>query len=313
MGAHYELRGSVYPRVTEILNAYPDDDKSTKLKEWAAMLALRDLAQKLAHWSEEDAGRHIHELMRFFDEKDKPAKQRDKTLVEQWSPVVNAHKEAHREVLRFLGDAGTKAHVFIEEALKISMGLTGEVVEGVDGLHVPKTPDDIDLLTEYALRAAANWGRWFEARARPGGFKPVALETKLISPSLGYGGTSDCVAEFKGGLWVFDWKSSSRIDRIRHAMQGVAYLALLEEEAVWCFEGGKHIKAKRDLAPEDLALCEAIRIDGIAIVRVDRLETAFEHYEVPSARIGPLWEMFKKLLETVEHKAAFERAIRGLK
>jgi hypothetical protein len=310
--AHYELSGESYPRTTEILNAYPDGGKSGALKGWAAAQAIKDLAQKLSTWTEEDAGRHMHELDRYFAEVSKPAREQDQALVDAWRPVVKAHQEAHREVLRFLGDAGTKAHTLIEEALKLSMGLTSATVDGLEADY----NGELDLLTQYALNAAANWGRWFEQRAKPAGFKPLALELKLISPTLGYGGTVDCVCEWKGGVHIGDWKTSSRIDRIRHGMQTVAYLALIEEEAVCVFKGTPQEKIvsraeAREKWPHEEH--EPVRIDGCFIARLDRLETAFEHYEVPPGRIGPHWEMFKKCLEIVEAKSAYERAIRSVK
>lgn len=309
--AHYELSGESYPRTTEILNAYPDGGKNGALKGWAAAQAIKDLAQKLSTWTEEDAGRHMHELDRYFAEVSKPAREQDQALVDAWRPVVKAHQEAHREVLRFLGDAGTKAHTLIEEALRLSMGLTSATVDGLEA----DENGEVDQLTQYALNAAANWGRWFEQRAKPAGFKPLALELKLISPTLGYGGTVDCVCQWKGGIWVGDWKTSSRIDRIRHGMQTVAYLALLEEEACWANVGGKRTMMSKAAAHElsPAVIMEPIRIDGCFIARLDRLETAFEHYEVPPGRIGPHWEMFKKCLEIVEAKGAYERAIRGVK
>lgn len=307
MSSPYELNGSVYPRTTEILDAYPDGGKDVALKDWAGMLAIKDLCQKVAEWTPEDAGEHMHGLMSFFDEKDKPKKEQDKELLAAWNPVVMAHKQAHRDVLRFLGDAGTEAHSHIEKALRLSMG---EGVE-LDGVTVTT-----DQLSQLALNAAANWGRWYEKRAKPYGFKPVALELSLISPTLGFGGTVDCLAEYKGGLWTIDWKSSSRIDRKKHAQQVTAYTALVEDQATWVFRGTpqQKIVSKTEAAekwpsePDD-----PVTVDGMAVVRVDRTETAFEHYEVPMETMGAHWAMFLKCLEVVEAKAKYERDLRALK
>ena len=134
---------------------------------------------------------------------------------------------------------------------------------------------------------------------------------KIVSETLGFGGTADIICRFKGGVWVGDWKTSTRIDRIRHAMQGVAYMALVQNECVWVAEDTIATKAAAKAHGIDPNDCPEVEVDGVFIARPDRLETAFEHYEVPTSQIGPLWQMFKGCLGLLEQQREFKRAMRA--
>lgn len=238
--------------------------------------------------------------------------------------IERGQAQAHRDELDFLARAGTRAHELIECTLiekLIELKRADPERAGMPELDLAAPVDTL------ALTAFDNWSRWLEKRALPGNFDPLASELSISSEKLGFGGTVDCVAWFEGrdrntpGLWVVDWKTSSRINKLRYRMQVVAYAALVEEECC-IVEGSPQRFQEDELQPTGRRIVtkehaqaiglegEPIEIAGAAIVRADRKQKKFEHLEVPLAEFGPLWSLFAQLVEVCKVKAEVDRFMR---
>lgn len=114
-----------------------------------------------------------------------------------------------RETKERAGDVGTLAHYLIECDIK-----------GI--------PPDISAIADKEILGLAeiaylNFLEW-KGMAN---FKVHTTEPHLVSEVYQFGGTPDCIAEIKGKLALFDWKSGGIYEDV--LLQLVAYKALWEE------------------------------------------------------------------------------------
>jgi hypothetical protein len=55
-----------------------------------------------------------------------------------------------------------------------------------------------------AIEGARSW-------LNENGVRPLEVESFLLNPTMGYGGTCDLIAEIAGEVWLLDWKSSKSV------------------------------------------------------------------------------------------------------
>lgn len=214
---NFETYGGL-ARVTSIIGMLNVGEKDAFLKDWAGQKALEHCLYN-GLWDEINS---------------------DPDLIPE---LVKTHKKAWRKELAKAGRIGTLAHKMIECVICMRMLMSKR---WDDRRSTPKLKPineyDPDIY-EHAERAFLGWKNW--AAECGDGFDPILSEERIRSEKLGYGGTVDCVAEYRGGIWIVDWKTSNRIDSQKFALQGIAYKKLCEEEL-------------------------GLKIDGIEIVRCDK-------------------------------------------
>lgn len=158
------------------------------------------------------------------------------------------------EVKRAAGEFGTAVHAGIDASL------AGE----------PLPP-----LTERQATLVSRALRWKEES----GLNILQAETFVVHEELKYRGTFDWVGEFKslpGVLWVGDWKSSNRLDKV-YALQLAAYAAAYNAERGLTFENG---------------------INHGGIVRLAKKEDDKKQIELASYdNLGELFDVFKAALK----------------
>lgn len=86
-------------------------------------------------------------------------------------------------------DRGSRIHGSIEQIL----------------LRQPAVVDERDAAAVEGARA------WLNQQARVHGLRPLEVESYLINPTLGYGGTLDLIAEMDGVAWLLDWKTGNSV------------------------------------------------------------------------------------------------------
>ena len=109
-----------------------------------------------------------------------------------WAWQQGKDGKAFRETSQAAADAGTIAHYLIECDIR---GVPSETA----------TFDKAPL--GKAETAYINFLEWKESMQ----FRVVAVEPHLVSERYQYGLTPDCVAEIKGKLALFDWKSGAGV------------------------------------------------------------------------------------------------------
>lgn len=98
---------------------------------------------------------------------------------------------------------GNQAHKLVEWAIRRMLNM--------------KVKDRPEVGRE-AQNCFESWRRWFKAS----GLKPIATEKLVYCHGCGYAGTLDLLAEKKGKLYVFDWKTGKAIYH-ESFLQNVAY------------------------------------------------------------------------------------------
>lgn len=126
-----------------------------------------------------------------------------------WANKEGLEGRSYRESLQRAADAGTAAHSMIES--------------DINGIPFDPSPYPPDILSK-AENCFLNYLEWKDTVA----FRPVHTELSLVSEEYQYGGTLDCVAEIKGRLALFDWKSSNGVHQ-EYLIQLGAYGHLWKE------------------------------------------------------------------------------------
>jgi len=112
--------------------------------------------------------------------------------------VLEASKNAHNDRKQQAADIGTYVHNFLEGELKYRAGLQ----------PAPALP--VDMPEEYATPVTNSIGaglRFFDQHK----IKLVQAEAPRWSPTYGFIGTGDLIAEVDGNLTVVDYKTSKRL------------------------------------------------------------------------------------------------------
>jgi CRISPR/Cas system-associated exonuclease Cas4 (RecB family) len=130
--------------------------------------------------------------------------------------VLEASKSAHNDRKQQAGDIGTYVHNFLEGELKSRAGLQ------------PAPVFPYDMPAEYAVPVSNSIDaglKFFDEHE----IKLVQAESPRWSPTHGFIGTGDLIAEVDGELTVVDYKTSKRLyDTV--FLQLAAYQAAYEEE-----------------------------------------------------------------------------------
>ena len=185
----------------------------------------------------------------------------NKSALLHWANKCGQDGHYHYDVSQKAADAGTIAHRMVECF--------------IHGKDVPTKEESTwdDDAKQKGEQALLNFIQWSESVK----FEVLETELSLVSKTLDYGGTIDCVARVNGKKVLFDWKSGSGTYP-DHIIQVEAYRHLYDE----------HFPN----SPIE---------DGIYILRIDKESVAFDwsyRFAVPEA-----WRAFQLLLELHQLKA----------
>ena len=112
-------------------------------------------------------------------------------------------------------DKGKLVHSYIQTLLNRELGA------------IEPLPD----IAPELLAGVEQWKQWREAV----GMKPRFVEFTVHHPDYGYAGTTDCVGEIGGQLWIMDWKTTTGIypnHKVQIASYAKAYQAMGHEGVV---------------------------------------------------------------------------------
>ena len=168
-----------------------------------------------------------------------------------WAWAEGIEGRNYRETSQKAADAGTIAHYLVECDIK------------------GKKPDTSQYPKELVDKAETCYLNYIDWKDTVN-FKLVESEISIVSEQYRYGSTIDCIAEIKGKLALFDWKSS-----------GGVYSDYLIQIAAYK-ENWQENNPDRPLS-------------GIYLLRIDKENAAwaFHYWEsLPDA-----WEAFKYLLK----------------
>lgn len=190
-GRFYTADGKRYPSVTTILSCV----NKPALVAWSANMERALI---------------VEEAAKFYGE----LKQSDTPLsaIGFATNLVErvGKKKAHQRELEKAGDIGTQAHAMIEWALKTEL------------CH--KVGPSPEIGPEAAIAYSA-WQRWRESVD----FKPLLVESGVVSHKYGYAGTTDFLcAELNGVETLCDWKTGKRVYYEAH-LQNAAYRVAARE------------------------------------------------------------------------------------
>lgn len=121
----------------------------------------------------------------------------------------------------------------------------------------------------------------------------VAIESSVVHPLLGYGGTVDLIAEYKGALRVIDWKTSAKHktnlkDCFSYPQQVVAYAGAVNFDNNYPFQvcDGLIVIAYENGDPADVhhlsrEMCEAFWLEWL--MRLEQYRIKFPEHNVSIA------------------------------
>ncbi len=160
---------------------------------------------------------------------------------------------SHREVASKEADAGSLCHAFLERDTLVRLGApVDKVAEEIEKLTSALSGEQI----EKARKGFANFSKW-SGRLN---LKPIIAEPNLVSEKMQVGGTPDYLGCCLDGRVLVDYKTSKGTNLYAdNIIQVSAYKSIWEE-----------------LHPEAL-------IDLIIILKLDKLEGSFAHFEFEGA------------------------------
>ena len=156
---------------------------------------------------------------------------------------------SHREVSSKEADAGSLCHAFMERDTLVRLGASvDKVAEEIEKLTSALSGEQI----EKAKKGFANFSKW-SGRLN---LEPIIAEPHLVSEKMQVGGTPDYIGKCLDGRALVDYKTSKNINLYpNNLIQVSTYKAIWEE-----------------LHPDQL-------IDLIIILKLDKLEGSFAHFE----------------------------------
>lgn len=77
----------------------------------------------------------------------------------------------------------------------------------IEGILRHKSP----VVSPEDMSAAEGARSWLNQQALEHGLRSLEIESYVINPTLGYGGTVDLIAEIDGEVWLLDWKSGASV------------------------------------------------------------------------------------------------------
>lgn len=67
------------------------------------------------------------------------------------------------------------------------------------------------IITEVDQPAVEGARAWLNQQVSEHGLKVLEVESFVLNPTVGYGGTVDLIAEIDGEVWILDWKSGKTV------------------------------------------------------------------------------------------------------
>jgi hypothetical protein len=220
-GRFYDSEGKKYPSVTTILSCL----SKPALIRWSANVEREMVMEAAAdyHFADEPKPETRLAWMLQFNER-------------------LGQKRANQKLLEKAGEIGTQAHQMIEWTLRMELCQT-----------VGPSPE----IGPEAKLAYAAWVRWRDTVK----FKPILIESQVVSHKYQYAGTMDYLcAEVNGIETLCDWKTGKRVYYEAH-LQNAAYRQAVREMGVADPKAGLILrlpKTKEDPTFEAVpARCEA--------------------------------------------------------
>jgi hypothetical protein len=192
-GRFYDANGKRYPSVTTILSCI----SKPALMYWGAKVE-REMV--------------IAEAASFYDELANAGRISKLGFVTQLAQRIGK-EQASKKLLEKAGDIGSQAHQRIEWLLR------GELCQKV-GYEPPIGPE--------AQIAVDAWQQW----RKKVNFRPLAVESMVVSHIHGFAGTQDCLsAEIDGVVTQCDWKTGKAVYYEAH-LQNAAYRVAVREMGI---------------------------------------------------------------------------------
>lgn len=148
--------------------------------------------------------------------------------------------------------------------------------------------------TPFIQEGAPNAGYWQSIRhVLPDIKNVVAIESGVVHPLLGYAGTLDLIAEYKGALSVIDWKTSAKHkmnlkDCYSYPQQVVAYAGAVNYDMNYPFQvcEGVIVIAYENGDPADVhhmsqQICEAYWLEWL--IRIQQYRKKFPELAIVEA------------------------------
>ena len=193
-GRFYDANGKRYPSVTTILSCI----SKPALMYWGAKVEREMVIDAAATFYEELASL------------EKPISKLG--FVTQLAQRIGK-EQASKKLLEKAGDIGSQAHQRIEWLLR------GEVCQKV-GYEPPIGPE-----AQIAVDAWQSWRKKVN-------FRPLAVESMVVSHIYGFAGTQDCLsAEIDGVVTQCDWKTGKAVYYEAH-LQNAAYRVAVREMGI---------------------------------------------------------------------------------
>lgn len=190
-GRFYDADGKRYPSVTTILSCI----NKPALVYWSAKVEREMVLDQAGDFYRELAG--IPEPISKLG------------FITQLEQRIGK-EQASKKLLEKAGDIGSQAHQRIEWLLR------GELCQKV-GYEPPISPE--------AQLAVSSWLEW----RKTVDFRPIAVESMVVSHIHGFAGTQDCLcAEVDGVVTQCDWKSGKAVYYEAH-LQNAAYRVAVRE------------------------------------------------------------------------------------
>jgi len=176
----------------------------------------------------------------------------NKEALMYWANQMGLQGKKHRDVSQKAADSGTVAHYLIECDIKAV------------------APDLSQYPTEAISRAETAYLNFLEWKDMVK-FKSIAVEPHLVSETYQFGMTPDCIAEIKGRLALFDWKTGSGVYEDMLIQLAAYKVGWEENNPDKLLEGGFHL------------------------LRINKEDAAFSHHWWQALPDG--WAAFLHLLE----------------
>jgi hypothetical protein len=200
-GRFYDANGKKYPSVTTILSCI----SKPALMYWGAKVEREMVIDQ--------AGTFYEQLMQAYMKVPSAFLPVSKLgFVTQLAQRIGK-EQASKKLLEKAGDIGSQAHQRIEWLLR------GELCQKV-GYEPPIGPE--------AQIAVDAWQQW----RKKVNFRPLAVESMVVSHVHGFAGTQDCLsAEIDGVVTQCDWKTGKAVYYEAH-LQNAAYRVAVREMGI---------------------------------------------------------------------------------
>jgi len=181
--------------------------------------------------------------------------------------IIKQAKKEYKNVSGEALDIGTQVHDAIEQYIKTGKDLTGELK--------PEVENGFIAFLEWEKEHVDKW---------------LESEIKTVNTKYGYGGTYDAIFQHKNGkIIMLDFKTSKAIypeNWLQLSAYKKARETLSGEYSIF-FDRGQTATFNYNLEP--------IKIDGVGILRLDKITGLPEYKRRDEKRAEHDWESFKSL------------------